>query len=950
MKKILFSILVHFLVCVFILTNTTMPVFAQTSPILPPTNLMLHLTKPFAPAQLIGLQLDEKNALRMNFFVSKGDKTLESSVKQEEYNKLIKYFLASLTIPDDNQWVNLSPYEKNRIIASDFGDTDMGRDLLSQDYLLKQLTSSLIYPEDETGRAFWDMVYKKVYEKYGKNIEIPIDTFNKVWIVPEKAVVYERNEDRTVWVLESKLKVMLEKDYEAAERNMKSRNPLSSIRGEGQGEGVKEKISTLSITEEVVREIVLPLLEKEVNEGKHFAMLRQIYSAMILSTWYKKNLKESLLGKGYMDKSKTYGVELQEKGANEAIYQKYVEAFKTGLFNYVKEEYDPVNQQIIPRKYFSGGFDKAALAKILQKVDYGMFTNRAGDVEKISTALTEPREANLSVWSKIKRTLLVVAIMAALSGCAVNKAPENNNKTTDNNTSTSVVANLPAPKPFELFKEQTNEVIAKPVRSKGVVVKEEVVKPVRRINDPIPARKGSVASKNNKTPKGENLKKPKSENTRTTNIAPQIRSFYDLPLKKAGAVVKKAGGAAGKVVKTAGRIVNGAGKKIMQTGQAVKNHIGESKQKKIEQSEEISDGGIFRALRQAFAVLQRASIAAEAGKRIIIGDEAGHGGGTKKPGVDLTFTDSITGKTFVVSEADINVITSQQLPQVLENIFPGRFTVVQARNPDEKNLTPAQRAENLRQRAAEAGGELAIISAEHIDGVRPEISGELDSIDLRQNNPHLFQALELLNSERSIMLGIGNGDDTYALFGYFVEDKIPVVLRERENAPVLMAAVIDSLKKQNKSITRDNVVNEITNYFKPSSERYAYWLGGVFDLKPEQPNIPSLVKNLITFIAQYFISFIIQSPEQAVPNYYVTRPGDKAELPHPSQIPDQASNVGGIDLKSSYLDMVIKRDKYGVPLPFNLQDARSLDNLPGLKPLILEISSVSDSFLPGSPR
>ena len=37
--------------------------------------------------------------------------------KEEEYTKLIKYFLASLTIPDDHQWVNLSPYEKNRIIT-----------------------------------------------------------------------------------------------------------------------------------------------------------------------------------------------------------------------------------------------------------------------------------------------------------------------------------------------------------------------------------------------------------------------------------------------------------------------------------------------------------------------------------------------------------------------------------------------------------------------------------------------------------------------------------------------------------------------------------------------------------------------------------------------------------------------------------------------------------------
>ena len=36
--------------------------------------------------------------------------------------------------------INLSPYEKNRIVEDNFGKTEMGRDLLAQDYLLKQIT------------------------------------------------------------------------------------------------------------------------------------------------------------------------------------------------------------------------------------------------------------------------------------------------------------------------------------------------------------------------------------------------------------------------------------------------------------------------------------------------------------------------------------------------------------------------------------------------------------------------------------------------------------------------------------------------------------------------------------------------------------------------------------------------------------------------------------------
>ena len=63
---------------------------------------------------------------------------------KEEADKLIKYFLASLTVPEDELWVNLSPYEEGRIISKKFGQTEMGRDLLAQDYILKQLTASMM--------------------------------------------------------------------------------------------------------------------------------------------------------------------------------------------------------------------------------------------------------------------------------------------------------------------------------------------------------------------------------------------------------------------------------------------------------------------------------------------------------------------------------------------------------------------------------------------------------------------------------------------------------------------------------------------------------------------------------------------------------------------------------------------------------------------------------------
>ena len=97
--------------------------------------------------------------------------------------KLIKYFLASLTVPEDEMWVNLSPYEKDRIIPLAFGTTEMGRDLLAQDYILKQLTASLMYPKRN-----WAVTWKNLPEglqQYGTT-EIPMNTFGRSGLCPSR--------------------------------------------------------------------------------------------------------------------------------------------------------------------------------------------------------------------------------------------------------------------------------------------------------------------------------------------------------------------------------------------------------------------------------------------------------------------------------------------------------------------------------------------------------------------------------------------------------------------------------------------------------------------------------------------------------------------------------------------------------------------------------------------
>ncbi|MBF0490941.1 MAG: hypothetical protein HQL15_10120, partial [Candidatus Omnitrophica bacterium] len=360
---------IAFILVAFLL-NTIAPMRVLAQEIsLPKPGVMVHLSPEFNPPILKGIKVHADNPFRFEFVLDQGDRTSseakrESNLAKEDYlktesTKLIKYFLASLTIPEKDLWVNLSPYEKDRIVPDSFGQTEMGRDLLAEDYMLKQITASLIYPEDEVGKRFWKRIYEEASKKFGTT-NIPVNTFNKVWIVPEKAVVYENAKAGTAYVVEARLKVMLEQDYLSMTKH-------DSPPHKG------EEINYLG--SQIVREIVIPELTKEVNEDKNFAQLRQVYNSLILATWYKKKIKDSILSQVYADKNKVVGVGLDDVGAGSkpaqeqraglepaptildvnTIYQRYLQAFKKGVYNYIKEEPNSITQQSMPRKYFSGG-------------------------------------------------------------------------------------------------------------------------------------------------------------------------------------------------------------------------------------------------------------------------------------------------------------------------------------------------------------------------------------------------------------------------------------------------------------------------------------------------------------------------------------------------------------------------------------------------------------------
>lgn len=134
LKRIVSSVLACVLVCGQNLAYAQ-SLFVSS---LPEPGAMVLPSTSFVPVLAKGLVLHPDNPLAFDLIVDSGHDTADQKLVREQSERMAQYFLAAVTVPEDQLWVNLSPYEQDRIIENDLGRTVLGRDMLAQDYILKQ--------------------------------------------------------------------------------------------------------------------------------------------------------------------------------------------------------------------------------------------------------------------------------------------------------------------------------------------------------------------------------------------------------------------------------------------------------------------------------------------------------------------------------------------------------------------------------------------------------------------------------------------------------------------------------------------------------------------------------------------------------------------------------------------------------------------------------------------
>jgi hypothetical protein len=306
----------------------------------------------FRPVHLRSISFSEPGKYRI--LLDTGDAgDLSVADRQAAAAKLMEYFRIGLRLPDSTFWVNLRPDAPDNIIDPLLEKTDMGKVLLEADLQLKKDLAGFTNPATAEGRKYWDRLYAKAETLFkGEDCEIP--TYFRPWIVPGEVIIGES--ESGAYVYKATLKVCLEEDW-LSRHNLVGYPEVQSARMSLPAPEQDARVRQLNeYSSQLVRELILPKLAREVNASKRYAALRQVYYSLILAQWAKKQrLAGSVERLGAVDNRDLTGLVSKSPWSKDGYFQEYRRSVAEG--EYRSQEQAETLDGITIRQYTSGGMN-----------------------------------------------------------------------------------------------------------------------------------------------------------------------------------------------------------------------------------------------------------------------------------------------------------------------------------------------------------------------------------------------------------------------------------------------------------------------------------------------------------------------------------------------------------------------------------------------------------------
>ena len=295
----------------------------------------------FRPMHMRWLSYDPINN-SFDLAVERGDdaRVKEADIKRSTA-KIMEYFQIGLRLPDSMFWVNLRPDAADQIIDPYLARTDLGKIMLEADLQLKKDLARFTSPDTKDGREYWNKLYARAEQLFGaEGLTIPAVT--RPWIVPNEIIIKEYKDG--AYVYKATMKVMLEQDY------------LKDAPGYTFDDPRMKELNEYS--SELVRQLIIPQLTREVNSSKRYSGLRQVFYSLVLSQWFKQRYAKRQGQQGsavtdMIDSRDLSGLTSAAAWSKDIYFNQYVQSFKKGEYN--KQETVNGLNGITIRQYFSGG-------------------------------------------------------------------------------------------------------------------------------------------------------------------------------------------------------------------------------------------------------------------------------------------------------------------------------------------------------------------------------------------------------------------------------------------------------------------------------------------------------------------------------------------------------------------------------------------------------------------
>src|SRR5262249_41739551 len=285
----------------------------------------------------------------------------DTKVGKQAIQEASDSFFVWIELHPSKFWVNLNPSEPNRIIDSQLGRTDVGRILLQADLHLKESSVALIDPNTTLGAQFWQ-----------KMDAARLNAFCiRNSIVPAPATV--RDTGSELYILDAPLQVKTDADY-------------FQIPGAGSG-NVSGCPADSSGATAIFRSLIVPEMEKAVNQAPEYAALRRVYYSRVAAEWYRqRNSKQSTSVNYFINRNNIDRWVSKQPWKPKDIFDKYVSELNATTYTWTDGNFIRTVQ--------TGGVDFSQPVSFNALSDSDFLSKAPGLSNAVTQSFTKPTTDN----------------------------------------------------------------------------------------------------------------------------------------------------------------------------------------------------------------------------------------------------------------------------------------------------------------------------------------------------------------------------------------------------------------------------------------------------------------------------------------------------------------------------------------------------------------------------